>query len=137
MNIEVSFPGGKRVAARVGDHLIETDQPAQLGGAGSAPAPFDLFLAALGTCAGIYVLGFLQSRGLPTAGLRVRQHVEMDSETHLASRVCLEITLPSGVPERYRAAIVRAAESSKVKKTLAHPPSFEVGLAPSEQVTHV
>jgi ribosomal protein S12 methylthiotransferase accessory factor len=127
MDIEISFPGGKRVAARVGDHLIETDQPEQLGGAGSAPAPFDLFLAALGTCAGIYVLGFLQSRGLPTQGLRVRQQVEMDSETHLASRVCLEISLPPGVPERYRPAILRAAQSCKVKKTLAQPPLFEVG----------
>lgn len=126
MDITVSFPGGKRVDACFGDHLVATDQPPDLGGDDAAPAPFDLFLASLATCAGIYVLGFCQARNLPTEGLALRQHVIFDEATHLPTDVRVEITLPAGFPERYRAAIVRAAENCKVKKALAAPPRFEV-----------
>jgi putative redox protein len=48
-NIEITFPGGKRVDARIGAHVVRTDQPASSGGADSAAAPFDLFLASIGT----------------------------------------------------------------------------------------
>ena len=63
MDIELSFPGGKRVVAQVGAHRIETDQPHELGGKDAAPAPFDLFLASIATCAGIYALGFCDRAG--------------------------------------------------------------------------
>jgi putative redox protein len=135
MEIEISFPGGKRVAACVSGHTVETDQPAELGGADSAPTPYDLFLASLGTCAGIYVLGFLQARGLPTDGLRLRQIVTMDEATKLPANVRFEITLPAGVPQKYRGAIVRAAEGCKVKKTLAHAPSVDVMLVEQTEVS--
>lgn len=129
MDIEVTFPGGKRVTAQVGSHVIETDQPVELGGEGSAPAPFDLFLASLATCAGIYALGFVQSRGLPTEGLMLRQQVVFDPASHVATEVRLELTLPSSFPEKYRSAILRAVENCKVKKTIAGVPTFEVALA--------
>lgn len=132
MDIEVSFPGNKRVVAQVGAHRIETDQPLELGGQDLAPAPYDLFLASLATCAGIYALGFLQARGLPSEGLRVHQHVELDPHSKLARSVRLELTLPAGLPEKYRVALVRAVESCKVKKTLAAAPSFEVLLEEDE-----
>ena len=57
MEIEVSFPGGKRVDATFGGFTIRTDQPVSAGGQGSAPEPSALFLASLATCAGIYVVG--------------------------------------------------------------------------------
>ena len=125
-SIEVSFPGGKRVDAHVGRFVIETDQPPELGGADAAAAPYDLFLASIATCAGIYALGFCQSRGLPTEGLGLVQRHEVDPATKLVRRVTLELTLPPGFPDRYRAAIVRAVEGCKVKKTIAAAPSFEV-----------
>ena len=125
-DIEVTFPGGKRVDARVGTFVVRTDQPLDLGGEGSAVAPFDLFLASLATCAGIYVLGFCQARGLPTAGLALRQHVEVDPASKLPARIRLEITLPDGFPEKYRTAVVRAAEGCKVKKTIAAGPTVDV-----------
>jgi len=128
MDIELSFPGGKRVVAQVGAHRIETDQPVELGGQDTAPAPFDLFLASIGTCAGIYALGFLQARGLSTEGLRLHQQVDLDPVTHLPRSIRLAITLPSDCPERYRAAVLRAVENCKVKKTIAAMPSFEVVL---------
>lgn len=126
MDIRVSFPGGKRVDAAVGGHVITTDQPEALGGADSAPAPFDLFLASIATCAGIYALGFCQARGLPTEGLSLLQRVEYDPETSLPRHVKLELTLPTGFPDKYRTAIVRAAERCKVKQTIAAQPTFEV-----------
>src|SRR5690349_4460007 len=119
MDIEVTFPAGKRVAAQVGAHLIETDQPVALGGDDGSPAPFDLFLASMATCAGIYALGFLQARNLPTEGLRLHQHVDFDPATHLPTRVRIELSAPPTLPEKYRPAILRAIESCKVKKTLA------------------
>ena len=126
IDIEVTFPGGKRVDANLAGRVICTDQPASLGGADGAPAPFDLFLASIATCAGIYVLGFCQARNLSTEGLALRQRVEIDPETKLPQRVHIDIDLPHGFPEHYRAALTRAAEGCKVKKTIAAAPIFEV-----------
>jgi ribosomal protein S12 methylthiotransferase accessory factor len=134
MNIEVSFPGGKRVNAQLGEFQVETDQPQELGGANGAPAPYDLFLASLATCAGIYVLGFCQARGIRTDGLRLVQRHEYDPATKLVRRVSIELHLPNDFPEKYRAAIIRTAEGCKVKKTLASPPAFEVTIAPDVDV---
>ena len=66
MEMEITFPGGARVDANFGGMTVKTDQPVQGGGQGSAPTPFATFLASIGTCAGIYVLGFCQQRGIPT-----------------------------------------------------------------------
>lgn len=128
MDIEVSFPGGKRVDARVGEFVVRTDQPADLGGDASAVTPFDLFLASTATCAGIFVLGFCQARGISTEGLALRQRTEPDPETGLPSRFLLELTLPPDFPEKYRASVVRAAAGCKVKKAMAAQPPFEVVL---------
>jgi ribosomal protein S12 methylthiotransferase accessory factor len=125
-DITVTFPGGKRVDAHVGAHVVRTDQPVESGGEGSAAAPFDVFLASLATCAGIYVLGFCQARGLSTEGLGLRQSVELDPATHLPKRIHIELSLPPTFPEKYRVAIARAAEGCKVKRTIAAAPAFDV-----------
>jgi ribosomal protein S12 methylthiotransferase accessory factor len=129
MRIEVSFPGGKRVAAAVGDFVVPTDQPVDAGGDDSAPAPYELFLASLATCAGLYALAFCQARGIGVEGLRVVQQSEVDPVTKLASRVKLEIGLPAGFPDKYRNAIVNAVAGCKVKKTIAAGIAVDVGLA--------
>ena len=125
MDMEVFFPGNKRVHARYKGFLIETDQPVESGGEGSAPAPFDLFMASIGTCAGIYVLSFLEQRGLSTQGAGVNLSSERDPETKLVSKITLELKLPPGFPEKYRDAVVRAAEQCAVKRHLDNPPAFE------------
>ena len=126
MEIKVLFPGGKRVDAVVGTHVIRTDQPVSAGGEDSAPAPFDLFLASLGTCAGLYVLAFCQARGISTEGLELVQRHSVDPSTKLLDTVTIELRLPPGFPERYRDAVVRAAEGCKVKKTIATAPTIAV-----------
>lgn len=126
MDMEIFFPGNKRVYANYKGFTIETDQPAKNGGDESAPAPFDLFLASFGTCAGIYVLEFLQQRGIPIEGTSLVMRTERDRETNLVSKVDLEIRLPAGFPEKYRAAVIRAAELCAVKRHLDQPPVFNV-----------
>ena len=64
MEMVIDFPGGKRVDAHYGDFTVKTDQPASGGGDGSAATPFALFLSSMGTCAGIYVLGFCHIKRL-------------------------------------------------------------------------
>ncbi len=124
-DIHLTFPGGKRIEAKLGTHHIVTDQSLSHGGDDSAPEPFELFLASLATCAGLYVATFCQSRGIPTDWIELVQHHQVD-DTGRLTRVELELRLPQAFPEKYRTAIVRAAESCKVKKTLAAPPEVVV-----------
>ncbi len=127
--MEITFPGGKRVDADWHGFKIATDQPASAGGGGTAPAPYDLFLASLGTCAGIFVLGFFQARGLSTEGLKIIQSMDWDPEAHRMRKVALKIVLPAGFPEKYKAAVTKAAEQCSVKRALHFPPEFEVTAA--------
>ena len=126
MEMTIDFPGGARVAARFGEFTVQTDMPPQAGGDGSAPTPFQTFLASLGTCAGIYVLGFCRQRGLPVEGIRLIQHARINPATQLVENILLDIQLPPDFPERYKAAVIRAAEQCKVKKHFEKPPEIDV-----------
>jgi ribosomal protein S12 methylthiotransferase accessory factor len=124
--MQITFPGGKKVSANWHGFEIATDQPADNGGEGSAPTPFDLFLASLGTCAGIFALGFIRSRNLSTEGLKIGVSFDMDPETHLLGKVAMRITLPKDFPAKYTAAVIKAAEQCLVKRTMDAPPAFEI-----------
>jgi ribosomal protein S12 methylthiotransferase accessory factor len=126
MSIRVTFPGGKRVDADLGAHVVSTDQSHEHGGDGTAPEPFELFLASLATCAGLYVLGFCRARSIPTEGIELLQHHHFEEATHRLERVELEILLPHVFPEKYRVAVERAAAGCKVKKALSSPPELTV-----------
>lgn len=120
----VSFVGGQKVAADYKGFQIVTDQPPRAGGDGSAPAPFDLFLASIGACAGFFVLNFCQTRKIPTEGIRVVQNTEHDPATHRLARVLIDIQVPADFPEKYYPALVRAVEQCAVKKAINDPPEF-------------
>ncbi len=126
MEMVIDFPGGARVDAHFRSHTIMTDQLPQGGGTDSAPMPFEVFLSSIGTCAGIYILGFCRQRGIPTENIKVVQRYDADRTTGLPTKVYLDIQLPADFPEKYKAAVIRSAEQCKVKKTLEHPPVFEV-----------
>ena len=122
--IEVTFPGGVAVDATVAGHTIHTDQPLAAGGTDSGPAPFDLFLASIATCAGFYALRFCQQRGIGTEGLGVTlwpRRGEKRVET-----LEIELRLPAGFPEKYREAIVRAVDQCAVKKHIVEAPKFAI-----------
>jgi ribosomal protein S12 methylthiotransferase accessory factor len=122
----VSFPGGKRVDASYEGFEIKTDQCVDSGGEGSAPEPFDYFLASLATCAGIYVLGFCQKRDIPYDGISLSQSWNRDEKTKRLTSVRISIEVPAGFPDKYHKALVRAASQCSVKKTLENPPEFVV-----------
>ncbi|MGB8647269.1 MAG: OsmC family protein [Anaerolineae bacterium] len=122
MEMIIDFPGGSRVDAHFGPFTVMTDQPP----AASAPAPFDMFLASIGTCAGIYVLGFCRQRGISSEGIRIVQRIESDRATGMVTNIYLDIEVPPDFPEKYKPALIRSAEQCKVKKHLEHPPKFEV-----------
>jgi len=126
MELIIDFPGGARVDAHVGPHTVQTDQPPMGGGTGSAPTPFAVFLASMGTCAGIYVLGFCKQRNLPTQGVRIVQRMHSNPMTGMVSKIEMEIQVPPTFPEKYRPALVHAAELCAVKKHLENPPKFEI-----------
>ena len=121
----VSFPGGKRVDASFGGFKVETDQSEKNGGAGAAPEPFELFLASLATCAGIYVLGFCQKRDIPTDGVRLVQQLERDAEGKILT-ITIRIEVPPAFPEKYHEALVRVAAKCAVKKMMESPPKFAI-----------
>ena len=130
MDMEIVFPGGKRVDALYKNFTIRTDQSLQGGGEGSAPEPFDLFFASLGTCAGIYVLSFCQYHNLPSKGIRLYQTTERDPETNLFQKLKIDISVPGSFPEKYHKALVRSAEQCTVKKHITNGlPEFEVTIS--------
>jgi len=126
MIMDITFPGGARVDASFKNFIVETDQPVYAGGEGSAPPPFQLFLASLGTCAGIFVLNFCRQRDIPTDGIRMQQIIETDPETRKVARIAIDITLPADFPARYVGAVKRAADLCSVKKLMEEPPEFAV-----------
>ncbi len=125
-SMTVSFPGGKRVNAAYDGFEVATDQAPDSGGEGAAPEPFDLFLASLATCAGIYVLGFCQKRGIPHDGIRLVQSWQRDEKTRRLVSIAITIEVPPTFPAKYRDALVRAANQCAVKKTIENPPAFVV-----------
>ncbi len=126
MQMEVTFPGGKKVNSNYKGFTLETDQPKSEGGNGSAPEPFDLFLSSMGTCAGVYVLYFCHERNIDTTGLKMTVDFEKNEKTHLVEHVGIRIILPPGFPEKYRSAVVRVAKQCTVKRNLADPPQFSI-----------
>lgn len=124
--MEITFDGGKVVSAHTHGHIIRTDQPVDNGGSNSAPAPFDLYLASIGTCAGIYVKSFCDNRKIPTDNIRIIQQTEFDKETGLPVDITIDIKLPSDFPDKYRASVINVAELCKVKKSIAKPPVFNI-----------
>jgi putative redox protein len=97
MEMIIDFPGGSRVDAHFGSFTVATDQPP----VASAPSPFEVFLSSIGTCAGIYLTGMVET-------------------------IDLEIQIPPDFPEKYRPSLIHSAELCAVKKHLEKPPRFEI-----------
>jgi ribosomal protein S12 methylthiotransferase accessory factor len=132
MEITITFPGGLRVDAAAGDLVVRTDQSVANGGEGSAPEPFTLFLASIGTCAGVYALSYCRHHGLPTEGLAVTQRVHRDAMGKRVEHIEIEIRAPAGFPERHLAALARSADLCAVKKAILSPPEFTVRAVAAE-----
>jgi ribosomal protein S12 methylthiotransferase accessory factor len=120
MEMEIVFPGGQRVDAVAGNMVITTNEDP------ATPQPFALFLASIGTCAGVYVMGFCRHRGLPLDGIKIMQRMRTNPASRLIEEIDLEILVPPSFPEKYHDALVRAADQCLVKRHLVQPPTFNV-----------
>ena len=130
--MKVTFPGGLAVDAHCKGHLIHTDQPEKSGGGDTGPAPFDLFLASIATCAGFYALRFCEKRGFPAEELAVTLEPVRDPENKRVATIRIEVHLPQGFPDKYHSAVLRAIDQCAVKRHIVNPPDFDVQIAGSD-----
>jgi uncharacterized OsmC-like protein len=124
--LDVSFPGGKRVDAKIGKFVAKTDQSVSYGGDASAPEPFQLFLASIATCAGVYALNFCQSRQIETDGMLLTMECDWDEEKKRYEKFSINLKLPEDFSEKYRKAVIKAMDLCAVKKHMINPPEFEI-----------
>ena len=126
--ITVTWDGGVRFTADIRGHKVSVDQPPQGGGSDSAPMPLELVPASLGTCVALFVQQFLATRGLDASGLTVVVSAAGASNPHRLGQFEVEVRIPGGVPEKYRDAVRRAAETCTVHHTLTHQPEISVAI---------
>jgi ribosomal protein S12 methylthiotransferase accessory factor len=126
MGIRVFFPGNKKVYADIGNFIVETDQPLQGGGDNTAPAPYELFLASIATCAGIYVKGFCDSRGINADNIELYQDLKWDPIKQSPSEINIKIKVPKDFPAKYHEMLINAVNYCAVKRTIQNQPEFKV-----------
>ncbi|OGP67155.1 MAG: osmotically inducible protein OsmC [Deltaproteobacteria bacterium RBG_19FT_COMBO_43_11] len=126
MKYNIDFAGNKKVDAHFRGFTLKSDQPVADGGDNTAPAPLEIFLASIGMCAGFYIVSFCQSRSIPTDNISVTQTVVRNDKTHMVEKVIIDINLPPDFPEKYKAAVIKSAQSCSVKKFLDVPPEIQI-----------
>lgn len=118
----------QKVEAHYRGFVIETDQPVKVGGDASAPSPFDLFLASIGTCVGYYVQSFCRQRKISTEGIELEQIMHVDEATRMIGEIEIRISLPANFPEQYKNSVVKVADACAVKKHIINAPEFVVNI---------
>ena len=126
MKYDITLGGNKKVDAHYRGFIIHSDQPVTSGGDNTALSPFELFLASIGMCTGFYVSAFCQSRSISTDNIKITQTVIRNDATHMIEKVIIDINLPPDFPEKYKAAVIKTAQSCSVKKFLDSPPEIQI-----------
>ncbi len=129
IDITIRFAGGKKVVAEFNGFAVTTDQPVKFGGEGSAPSPYEYFLASIGTCAGVYVLGFCEKRNIPTENIALRQSLlyrKVEGDKIILEKILIEVQVPPAFPQEYHEALIKFIDQCAVKKTIMNPPQFEI-----------
>ncbi|WP_321396811.1 OsmC domain/YcaO domain-containing protein [Emcibacter sp.] len=126
MEITVNFLDNLRLEARFDDFTITTDQPVRYKGDGTAPSPFDYFLASSALCAAYFIKVYCLSRDIPTDDIRVSQNNIVDPENRYNQTFQIQVELPPGISERDRLGILRSADRCTVKKVIQQTPEFKI-----------
>ena len=124
MDIEIKINDGFEVQATVNGQIIKSDQSKESGGKGTAPNPFDYFLASAGLCVAHYVNAFCKQREIDSKKISVLESVTRDMDGKV--KFSFSIKTPSDFPEKYKEALVKAASGCAVKKAIQENPIFEV-----------
>ncbi|MGO1344542.1 OsmC domain/YcaO domain-containing protein, partial [Chromohalobacter japonicus] len=126
MEIKVNFLENLRLAAKFDDFTVETDQPIRYKGDGSAPSPFDYFLASSALCAAYFVRLYCNARDIPTENIRLSQNNIVDPENRYSQIFKIQVELPEDLSEKDRTGILRAAERCSVKRVIQNAPEFQI-----------
>ena len=126
MEIRVNFLNNLRLEAKFDDFTITTDQPIRYKGDGTAPSPFDYFLASSALCAAYFAKVYCLSRNIPTDDIQVSQNNILDPENRYNQTFQIHVELPSSISERDRAGILRSIDRCTVKKVIQQSPTFNI-----------
>tara|TARA_B110000438_G_C15803014_1_gene646031 strand:+ start:315 stop:2483 length:2169 start_codon:yes stop_codon:yes gene_type:complete len=126
MEIKVNFLNNLRLEAKFDDFTITTDQSIRYKGDGTAPSPFDYFLASSALCAAYFVKVYCLSRGIRTDDIQVSQNNIIDPENRYNQTFQIQVELPSSISERDRAGIFRSIDRCTVKKVIQQTPEFKI-----------
>ncbi|WP_417547688.1 OsmC domain/YcaO domain-containing protein [Marinobacter segnicrescens] len=126
MEINVNFLDNLRLEAKFDDFTVLTDQPIRYKGDGSAPSPFDYFLASSALCAAYFVRVYCLAREIPTDNIRLSQNNIVDPEDRYNQIFKIQVELPEDLPEKHRQGILRSIDRCTVKKVVQTGPTFEI-----------
>ena len=126
MEIKVNFLDNLRLEAKFDDFTVTADQPIRYKGDGSAPSPFDYFLASSALCAAYFVKVYCNARDIPTDDIRLSQSNIVDPENRYNQIFQIRVELPESISEKDRTGILRSIERCTVKKVVQEGPEFKI-----------
>lgn len=126
MEIKVNFLENLRLEAKFDDFTVTTDQPIRYKGDGSAPSPFDYFLASSALCAAYFVRVYCNARNIPTENIRLSQNNIVDPENRYNQIFRIEVELPEDISDKDRQGILRSIDRCTVKKVVQTGPEFQI-----------
>ncbi|PWQ96130.1 OsmC domain/YcaO domain-containing protein [Leucothrix pacifica] len=126
MEINVNFLENLRLEAKFDDFTVVTDQPIRYKGDGSAPSPFDYFLASSALCAAYFVRVYCLARNIPTENIRLSQNNIVDPENRYNQIFQIQVELPDGLSDKDREGILRSIDRCTVKKVVQTGPEFKI-----------
>ena len=126
MEIKVNFLDNLRLEAKFDDFTVVADQPIRYKGDGSAPGPFDYFLASSALCAAYFVKLYCQTRNIPTDNIRLSQNNIVDPENRYNQIFKIQVELPADISAKDRQGILRSIDRCTVKKVVQTGPEFVI-----------
>ena len=126
MEIKVNFLDKLRLEAKFDDFTVVADQPIRYKGDGSAPGPFDYFLASSALCAAYFVKLYCVTRNIPTENIRLSQNNIVDPENRYQQIFKIQVELPADISAKDRQGILRSIERCTVKKVVQAGPEFVI-----------
>ena len=126
MEIKVNFLDKLRLEAKFDDFTVVADQPIRYKGDGSAPGPFDYFLASSALCAAYFVKLYCETRNIPTDNIRLSQNNIVDPENRYRQIFKIQVELPADISAKDRQGILRSIDRCTVKKVVQTGPEFVI-----------
>lgn len=127
---EIKYEGGKKFFAQNRGHKVTIDQPKDSGGADQGPAPAELFIDSIGSCIGVYVIGYCKAAGINTEDLTIKidWEKELKEKPYHIKNINVKIELPNADVGARKAALLKIAESCLIHQTIKTSPNIRIDL---------